>query len=247
MKSNSTRIGGRLLAGAATIALSAVALSTPANAIVPNDNVDPNADRSEGGALDTDDEFSGVGMFYRADGFVCSGTLINPRTVIFAAHCVNDRDATEYNVNNVPAAWSFNPDALPGFISWIGGFQSNPDLAVFNVNRIYYDQRSLDDPEAFGFLEVDVAIASLDTPAANLPTWSLLFSPLPAPDAIDDTDGTGYHVNITGYGRSGSGTTGASQGIDWRRRAADYAGSGRANAVPRSRPERGAARDWLWH
>jgi uncharacterized protein YhjY with autotransporter beta-barrel domain len=221
MKSNSTRIGGRLLAGAATIALSAVALSTPANAIVPNDNVDPNADRSEGGALDTDDEFSGVGMFYRADGFVCSGTLINPRTVIFAAHCVNDRDATEYNVNNVPAAWSFNPDALPGFISWIGGFQSNPDLAVFNVNRIYYDQRSLDDPEALGFLEGDVAIASLDTPAANLPTWSLLFSPLPAPDAIDDTDGTGYHVNITGYGRSGSGTTGASQGIDWRRRAAE--------------------------
>ncbi|MBX7483268.1 autotransporter domain-containing protein [Qipengyuania qiaonensis] len=221
MKSNFTRMGGRLMAGAATIALSAVALSTPAHAIVPNDNVDPNADRSEGGALDTDDEFSGIGMFFRADGFVCSGSLINPRTVLFAAHCVNDRAATDYNVDNVPAAWSFNPNALPGFQNWFAGFQSNPDLAVFNVNRIYYDPRSLEDPAALGFLEGDVAIASLDTPAANLPTWSLLFSPLPDPGAIDDVDGTGYHVNITGYGRSGNGTNGDIQGIDWRRRAAE--------------------------
>ena len=49
----------------------------------------------------------------------------------------------------------------------------------------------------------------------------MLFSPLPTPASISDQDGTGYHVKITGYGRSGSGTTGASQGIDWRRRAAE--------------------------
>ncbi|MEX0342192.1 MAG: trypsin-like serine protease, partial [Erythrobacter sp.] len=197
-------------------------MSTPAHAIVPNDNVDPNADRSDGGAVDADNEFNGVGMFFRNDGFVCSGTLINPRTVLFAAHCVNDRAATDYNDGSVRSAWSFDPNALPGFINWINNsFTSNPGLAVFDVNRIYYDPRSLADPAAAGFLEADVAIASLDTPAANLPTWSLLFSPLPAPDQISDQDGTGYHVNITGYGRSGTGTTGASQGIDWRRRAAE--------------------------
>lgn len=216
MKSTFNRTGGRLLAGAATIALSAVALSTPAHAIVPNDNYTPDD------IVDEDDTFSGVGMFYRADGFVCSGTLINPRTVIFAAHCVNDRDASEYNTDNIPAAWSFNVDALPGFQTWVGnGFMSDPSAAVFNVNRIYYDPRSVARPEGLGFLEGDVAIASLDTPAANLPTWSLLFSPLPTPDAITDEDGTGYHVNITGYGRTGSGTTGASQGIDWRRKSAE--------------------------
>ncbi|WP_370032876.1 autotransporter domain-containing protein [Qipengyuania mesophila] len=222
MKSTFNRRGGRLLTSAATIAFSAMALSSPAHAIVTNDNVDNNTDRSDGGSVDADNEFAGVGMFYRADGFVCTGTLINPRTVLFAAHCVNDRDASEYNQDNVPAAFSFNANALDGFISWINaGFNTVLADNVFNVNRIYYSPDSVERPDGLGFLEGDVAIASLDTPAANLPTWSLLFSPLPTPDEITAEDGTGYHVNITGYGRSGTGTGGATQGIDWRRRAAE--------------------------
>ncbi len=206
-----------LLAGAATLALAAGAVATPAHAIVPNDNITPEE------AVDTDDEFSGVGMFFRNDGFVCTGSLINPRTVLFAAHCVNDRPESDYAVDGtIRSAFSFNVNALPGFLAWINNnFTSFADQAVFNVNQIVYDPRSLADPAAAGFLEADIALASLDTPAANLPTWSLLFSPLPSPDSIDPVTGTGYHVNITGYGRSGSGTTGSSQGIDWRRRAAE--------------------------
>ena len=130
---------GRLLSGAAPLALSLAALSSPASAIVPNDNTTPAE------AVDTDDEFSGVGMFYRADGFVCTGTLINPRTVLFAAHCVNDVPEEEYNRDGLPAAFSFNVNALPGFANWIGNnFASNPNLAVYNINRLYWNSQSTD-------------------------------------------------------------------------------------------------------
>ena len=204
-----------LLRTAATGAIATLALATPAQAIVPNDNFTPAEIIDETGA-------NGVGMFFRNDGFVCSGTLINPRTVLFAAHCVNDRPESDYSDGNINSAFSFNDNALPGFINWINnGFSSNPDLFVYNISQIYYNPESLADPNAFGFLEADIALAALDDPARNIPTWALLFSPLPTPDSISDEDGTGYHVNITGYGRSGSGTTGSSQGIDWRRRAAE--------------------------
>ena len=102
-----------LLAGSATLALAVAAASVPANAVVPNEITTP------GEIVDTDDDFRGVGMFFRADGFVCTGTLINPRTVLFAAHCVNDVPATDFNADNIPAAFSFNVNALPGFQNWI--------------------------------------------------------------------------------------------------------------------------------
>ena len=79
----------QFLAGTALTALAIAAAATPAHAIVPNETTNSEA------IVDTEDEFRGVGQFFRADGFVCTGTLINPRTVIFAAHCVNDRPETD--------------------------------------------------------------------------------------------------------------------------------------------------------
>lgn len=206
----------RLLAGTAFAAMSIAATATPAHAVVPNENKTPAE------IVDNADEYRGVGMFFRADGFVCSGTLINPRTVLFAAHCVNDIPEETYNVDGVPAAWSFNVNALPGFQNWFANnFRSNPNLGVFNVNRIFWDARSTQDAFGLGFIEADIALASLDTPAAGIPTWALLFTTLPAPDSIDPVRGTGYHVNMVGYGATGNAVQGPVNGIDFRRRAAE--------------------------
>ena len=203
-----------LLGSVGSVALAMSLLAQPAMAVVTNDNFTPED-------LLDDEDVNGVGMFYRADGYVCTGTLINPRTVLFAAHCVNDYTEATWN-GGIPSAWSFRADALPGFQDWVtSGFLSNPDLFVYNVNSILYHPGSIERPEGQGFLEGDIALSSLDTPASNIPTWALLFSPLPTPESIDAETGTGYHVNITGYGRTGNGTFGAYQGIDWRRRAAE--------------------------
>lgn len=200
----------------ASVAAAALSIAPAAQAVVPNDNLSPE-DIVDG------TDVNGVGIMYRDDGFVCTGTLINPRTVIFAAHCVNDLSTPDYSTVNggVPVAFAFQSDARPGLIDWISnGYRTNTALSVYNVNNIAYHPDSLD-PPALSFLYGDVAMATLDTPAADVPTWTMLFSALPAPAAINETTGTGYHVTVTGYGRTGSGTTGNSVGIDFRRKTAE--------------------------
>lgn len=159
---------------------------------------------------------------------LCTATLINPRTVILAAHCVNSRAANAYGSASGGTAIGFGfetntrangPGQVDELVQWLfGGHQTNLVQAFYNANYVAYNQFSLE-PEARSFLYGDVALATLDTPAANIPTWALLFSPLPDPGAIGAA-GTGYNVGIAGYGRNGTGTAGTG-GIDFRRRAAE--------------------------
>lgn len=175
---------------------------------------------------------NGVGQMIidNQDGTIglCTGTLINPRTVIFAAHCVNSRAASAYGANSGGTAigWGFasnnNAAGASAFGGWLYGtadtdpYETNRDRFMYNANAVAYHPLSLENGNEF--LYGDLALASLDTPAEDIPTWALLFSPLP--QTAGGPNGTGYHVNITGYGRNGTGSTG-SIGSDYRRRAAE--------------------------
>lgn len=177
-------------------------------------------------------------------GFIgtCTGTLINPRTIIFAAHCVNTRAATAYGAasGGVAAGIGFEtntrangPGQTDELVRWLlgsgagqtGRYQTNTAQAFYNFSQVFYDPRSRATSSCTAptscFLEADVATAVLDTPARGIPTWALLFSPLPTPGSIDPATGTGYHVNIAGYGSFGTGTTGAASNGNFRRRAAE--------------------------
>ena len=171
---------------------------------------------------------------------LCTGTLINPRAVLFAAHCVNSRPATAYGSGSGGVAIGFgfnasNNTTLPGapagtspLLNWLFGNAALGRAAnttsvadnFYTVNAVAYNPLSLE-PAAQSFLFGDVAIASLDTPAANVPTWAILLSALPAPASITAANGTGYHVALSGFGGNGIGTTGATGAIDFRRRIAE--------------------------
>jgi subtilase-type serine protease len=215
--------------------------------IVVNNNMTANGNPPTG-AWDNTQNVTGVGqMTIRGNPAttgmnLCTGTLINPRTVIFAAHCVNTRPAEAYGSANgaafgpwtmggTPIAFGFEFDNLPAVRQWLGlesspgAGDANPALMhatnearhLYNVEHVWYDPRSLA-PTSNRFLEADIAIATLDTPALGIPTWVMLFTPLSGPT----------HATITGYG--GNGTSASVQAgplpsgntpIDWRRRAAE--------------------------
>jgi uncharacterized protein YhjY with autotransporter beta-barrel domain len=206
-----------------------IVISQPGN---PNSSTPPN------GALDAND-VTGVGemIIDQQNGFIglCTGTLINPRTVIFAAHCVNEnpddtdfQDSWGYGAANGgrPIAFGFrannNAAGNSAFGNWLyGGYQTDVANYLYNVNQVTYNPASTALGVGNNFLQGDIAIATLDTPAANVPTWAILLSQLPAPASIDAAKGTGYHVTITGYGDSGTGNTGDTRGVDFRRRVAE--------------------------
>lgn len=217
-------VAAALLCGAGGVAIGAAPdAASLSPSILTRDDIDPMTPAPKG-ALDPVD-ITGIGQMTidSGGGFVglCTGTLINPRTVIFAAHCVNESPASDYGAKRggIPISFGFHADNLPAIIDWLGFgndparlYQTNLANALYNVEQVWYDTRSLALGPDLNFLQGDVALATLDTPARGIPTWTLLFSPLAAPT----------HATITGYGDYGTGTTGQID-LDFRRRVAENA------------------------
>jgi len=208
-----------VLGATAIAALGAALASAPANAIVINDGYDP------GDIVDTTN-INGIGQMVtdEQNGFIglCTATLINPRTVILAAHCVNELPASGYGSANGGHAIgvAFQADARGSINDWFAsGFQTSKTDAFYNGSFVVYNKHSLDtafvdeDGNLQGnFLQGDIAMIAFDTPVSGVPTHDLLFSPLDGPT----------HATITGYGGHGTGTTGSDgSNIDFKRRTAE--------------------------
>lgn len=197
-----------LTASATVLGLAAVA---PAHALPIRDDIGVD------GAVDTDNVWGGVGMMWNRTPFgtfVCTGQLVNPRTVVWAAHCVDGFNAASYGGNQaggIPIGFGFQVDSLPGYFDWrdrglaTGEWSSNADLSFFNVLQV---QAPFGLDGEFEFPGGDVALATLDAPAIGLPTYGMLFSPI-----TEDTP-----VSMVGYGGTGIGS-GVNVGIDGKRRA----------------------------
>lgn len=208
--------GWSAAASAIALALGAgLGTATDAQALVTPDTVAP-AD-----AVDTENSrpyWVGLGIRGEAGntGGTCSGLLINPRTVLFAAHCVDglDPDAYDGNAPGNRAQVGYTTDPTFGRTNlreWLFGQDfvvPAGDSRVMDASSVmvWYDPRSrfgpLADPNGGTFLPADVAIAAFDTPTELLGRDArdgigLLFSPV---DRL-------VQVTIGGYGQSGNGMT----------------------------------------
>jgi uncharacterized protein with beta-barrel porin domain len=211
MTKKSRSLKNVLRTSTAFVALAAASLLTaPAHAIVGNDAYPP-------ASLVDPTNITGVGQMVvdEGDGYVglCTVSLINPRTVIFASHCVNEAPASAYGTANdgIPIGFGFQAYNRTPLINWLfGDHQSSAADAFYNSNYVVYNQHSLDLGPSNNFLQGDIAMAALDMPAVGIPTWTLLFSPLTEPT----------HATIEGYGNYGTGTDGYID-LDFRRRVAE--------------------------
>lgn len=208
----------RRMGALSAIFAAGILLAPRTDAITINDNYTP------GQIVDTQN-VTGVGQMVidEQNGYIglCTATLIDPRTVIFSSHCVNEapngksfEPATGYGAafGGYPIGFGFQSDNRQSITDWFNsGYQTNTSDQFYNSNYVVYNPLSLELGIGANFLQSDVAMAALDTPAVGVPTWTLLFSPLTGPT----------HATIEGYGENGTGSSGASGGIDYRRRVAE--------------------------
>ncbi len=146
-------------------------------------------------------------------GGACSGLLINPRTVLFAAHCVDSYYPWVYGSQDTPnrAAVGYTTNPTFGTNNLLDWMFYGGDNLMTNSSFVWWDQRSrngFDSDWADGsFLPADIALAGFDTPTDILGRdgmngIGLLFS---------QVNGL-VPVTVGGYGQYGNGLTGARSG-----------------------------------
>src|SRR5262249_14127284 len=146
-------------------------------AITTQDYIDPNS------LVDTSNTFSdvvGIGILTQtspttAGGFVCSGTLVNPRTVFTATHCVaNDFGGSALYSENGFFSIGVTTDpqfGLTNLINWL-----NTGVGMNNVTDVIMPPGQ-DQPGVFSFPDQDFTMLALGTPVDTRGT-PILLSPM---------------------------------------------------------------------
>ncbi len=156
------------------------------------------------GAIDFDNtQPSVVQIFSQVNGsgqifFNCTGSVINPRTILTAAHCVNSNSSEAYGLAENGAARtqliSTGVNSSTRFFEYLGTGANYTEGGVARSTDVVIHASSNLDNGGLGFPWADIALIAVDTPITDVPSLPILLTPL--------TELT--HVVQVGYGSFGT-------------------------------------------